>query len=118
MTVQDFRKDLHKIPEIGYCENKKKKYITSVLENCDCKIFQVKETGLVVFFDFGCNSTVCIRADMDALPIRENTGLPFSSIHEGVMHACGHDGHIAMALSTAVYVDCIKKEGKKLWMKK
>lgn len=49
--------------------------------------------------------TVCLRADMDALPVTEATGLPFSSRHEGCMHACGHDTHTAMLLAT----------GKVLW---
>ena len=114
MTVQEYRKDLHKIPEIGYCEFETKKYILSTLKNCDCKIFQVDETGLIVFFDFGCKETVGIRSDIDALPIKENTGLPFASTHDGVMHACGHDGHMAMVLATALFVDEIKKAGKKL----
>lgn len=45
--------------------------------------------------------TLMIRADMDALPLKEETGLPFASVHEGAMHACGHDGHMAMALGAA-----------------
>ena len=52
--------------------------------------------------------TLLVRADMDALPITEATGLPFASQHPGVMHACGHDGHTAMALVTATAMNALK----------
>lgn len=104
--------DLHKIPEIGYREFETKRYIMSALSKLDCKIFEMGETGVVAFFDFGKAQTVGIRADMDALPIKEDTGLSFASTREGYMHACGHDGHMAMALAAAAYVDGAKKQGK------
>jgi len=53
------------------------------------------------FFDFGKPDTIAFRADMDALPIGENSGLDFASAHAGCMHACGHDGHMAIALELA-----------------
>lgn len=114
MTAQEFRMDLHKIPEEGYKEFKTKQYILSHLGTYDCKIFEIEETGLVAFFDFGKQSATAIRTDIDALPIKEQTGLPFASVHEGYMHACGHDGHMAMALATAQYVTDLKKSGKEL----
>ena len=113
MTARDFRKDLHRIPEIGYRENETKKYILSVLDGLGCEIFHIKETGIAAFFDFGRDSALCIRADMDALQIKEETGLPFASAHEGFMHACGHDGHMAMALEAALYTAELKKSGAK-----
>ena len=56
--------------------------------------------------------TLMIRADMDALPLKEDTGLPFASEHEGVMHACGHDAHMAMVLGAATVLNKIKNELK------
>ena len=51
--------------------------------------------------NFGEGPVIGFRADMDALPIQETSGLPFASKNDGVMHACGHDGHVAMLLATA-----------------
>lgn len=112
MTVQKLRMDLHQIPEVGFCEFETKQYIMSVLKPLDCKIFEVGNTGVVAFFDFGKQKTVGIRADIDGLPIKEDTGLHFASKRYGFMHACGHDAHTAMALAVAMYVDECKKQGK------
>jgi len=56
------------------------------------------DSAVCAYFDFGAADTLAFRAEMDALPIAEQTGLPFSSQHSGKMHACGHDGHMAMVL--------------------
>ena len=62
----------------------------------------IAKTGVVGLLELGKEGkTLMIRADMDALPVQEKTGLPFTSTHEGVMHACGHDAHMAMALGAA-----------------
>ncbi|MBQ9715841.1 MAG: amidohydrolase [Clostridia bacterium] len=111
MSVQKFRMDLHQIPEVGFCEFETKQYILSVLKLLDCQIFEIG-TGTVAFFDFGKQKTVGVRADIDGLPIVEDTGLPFASKRYGYMHACGHDSHTAMALAVATYVDDCKKQGK------
>ena len=55
--------------------------------------------GLAAYFDFGCRETALFRSDMDALPVEEPPGCPFASRHPGRMHACGHDGHMAMLLA-------------------
>ncbi|MBE5748623.1 MAG: amidohydrolase [Clostridiales bacterium] len=111
MTVQQLRMDLHQMPEVGFCEFETKQYILSVLKKLDCKIFEIG-TGTVAFFDFEQEKTVGIRADIDGLPIVEDTGLAFASKRYGFMHACGHDSHTAMALTVAIYVDECKKQGK------
>jgi amidohydrolase len=54
--------------------------------------------------------TLLLRADMDALPVTEDTGLPFASAHDGVMHACGHDAHVAMVLVAATVLNRVKDE--------
>ena len=64
-------------------------------------MFSPAESALCAFFDFGRDHSLAFRADMDALPVSEATGLPFASCHPGKMHACGHDGHMAIALELA-----------------
>lgn len=85
-------------------------YIKNVLSQYDCEIGTIAKTGITAFFDFGKKETLCFRADMDALPITEETGLPFASKNDGCMHACGHDGHMANALSFAGILNEYKKE--------
>ena len=111
--VTKFRRDLHKIPELGFFVYRTGTYIRNVLSEFDCSISTIAKTGIVAFFDFGQSETICFRADMDALPIEEETSLPFSSEIEGCMHACGHDGHMANALCFAGILNDYKKEGKK-----
>lgn len=97
----EHRRALHQIPELSYNEFQTKEYILSVLKNCNCEIVEVLSTGVCAWFNKGKKDTIAFRADMDALPIQEETGLPFASKHIGKMHACGHDGHMAMLLGFA-----------------
>ena len=92
-------RDLYQIPELGFFVYQTGDYIRSILSKYDCEIRTVVKTGITAFFDFGKKESLCFRADMDALPIAEETGLSFASKNEGCMHACGHDGHMANALS-------------------
>ncbi|MDE6407703.1 MAG: amidohydrolase [Anaeroplasmataceae bacterium] len=105
MSVKEFRMNLHTIPEIGKCELKTKEYILNQLRSLSCKIYEPTPTGLVAYFNAHRDKTICFRADMDGLKITEKTDLPFSSIHPGYMHACGHDGHMAMLLEFALWAD-------------
>lgn len=107
--ITKFRRDLHRIPEVSRILPKTKAYIRSVLDKLDCEITEVMESGLCAYFDRGQSVTTAYRADMDALPITELNTHDFVSQHPGVMHACGHDGHMAMALSMAQYVDSCKE---------
>lgn len=95
------RRELHQIPETSYEEFKTKEYILSVLKDLNCEVIEVLSTGVCAWFNKGKEKTVAFRADMDALPIQEETGLPFASKHPGKMHACGHDGHMAILLGFA-----------------
>ena len=72
----------------------------------------VAGTGIVAHITgtLPSSKTIALRADMDALPITEETGLPFKSIHEGVMHACGHDVHMSSLLGTAMILNQLKNE--------
>lgn len=100
-----FRRELHQIPEIAEKEYKTSKYIINKLESfgiTDIKKFY--KTGIAAVIGDYKNPCIAFRADIDALPVKEETGLPFSSKHEGMMHACGHDGHTAVLLSLAKYL--------------
>ena len=81
----------------------------SVLSGLSCDVLEPCKGAVCAFFDLGRAETVAIRADMDALPIDEASGAAFSSEHPGRMHACGHDGHMAMALAAATWVDRVAR---------
>ena len=99
-----YRMDLHKIPELGFEEFKTQEYILNIVKDFDCTIHKVK-TGLILHFDSNADRTIAFRADMDALPISEETSLKFESTHPGKMHACGHDGHMAILLGLAQWLN-------------
>lgn len=103
-----YRQDLHQIPEIGFDLPKTHNYVKTVLENLGFKIKVYAKTGIVVVKKGKSNDTYAFRADMDALLINEKTNLSFTSKHDGMMHACGHDGHTAMLLGFAEYVSKLK----------
>lgn len=98
--IQDYR-ELHTIPEPDVRLPKTVHYIKNQLRKLNCQVFSPTEGSVCAFFDLGKRETVAFRADTDALPIREQTGLPWQSRHAGMMHACGHDGHTAILLELA-----------------
>ncbi|MDL4842154.1 N-acetyldiaminopimelate deacetylase [Aquibacillus rhizosphaerae] len=95
------RRDLHQIPEIGFQEYKTQKYLLDVISSFAQTHLEVKtwKTGILVRVQ-GENPkrTIGFRADMDGLPIKEDTEYNFQSLHEGNMHACGHDFHMTIGL--------------------
>lgn len=97
----EVRRDLHKIPEVGFKEVKTQRYLLTFLTHLPQDYLRVVtwKTGIVVKIE-GSNPTKCIgwRTDIDALPVFEETALDFRSEHVGFMHACGHDCHMAIAL--------------------
>ncbi len=99
------RRDLHRIPETGYDLDETFAYVEGVLGRLSCVVERPCRSCVTAWFDFGAAETVAIRADMDALPIEERSGVGFRSTHPGHMHACGHDAHMAMALVAAEWVD-------------
>ncbi len=105
------RRDLHRIPETGYNEAKTSAYVADYLRGEGLQVATgIAGTGVVGLLSTGRpGPTLLIRADMDALPITEATGLDFASGHPGLMHACGHDGHMAMALVTATLMNRLKE---------
>ncbi len=97
------RRALHRIPELDDRLPETAAYVTAELQKLGCAVFSPTEGSVCAFLDGGRPGTVAVRADMDALPVEEATGLTYASTHPGMMHACGHDGHTAMALSLASY---------------
>lgn len=97
------RRDLHKIPEVGYHLPKTAAYVAAELDRLEIPYrLSEKDSSIIADIEGGKpGKCIALRADMDALPITEETGLPFSSLHEGQMHACGHDAHISMLLGAA-----------------
>jgi N-acetyldiaminopimelate deacetylase len=100
------RRELHQIPELGFQEFKTQAYLLDYLSRLPEERLTIKkwETGLFVRIH-GLNPTKTIgyRADIDGLPITEETDLPFKSTHDGTMHACGHDFHMSIALGVLTH---------------
>ena len=97
------RRDIHREPELGFDTGKTAEKVLAALEGLPLDVETgVAENGIVATLEGeGDGPTVALRADMDALPILEDTGLPFASETEGKMHACGHDGHTSMLVGAA-----------------
>jgi len=110
-NIQDqlinWRRELHKIPEVGLETPKTRKFIETELDKMGIEYKSgYAKNGVVALIKKDKNNyddypTFAIRTDIDALEIQEETGLDFSSEHDGKMHACGHDAHTAMALGAA-----------------
>jgi amidohydrolase len=104
----EWRRQLHQKPELGFEEKITAEFIESKLQAWGIEHETgIAETGIVAIIKgtkFGTEKVLAIRADMDALPIREQNEVPYKSQHDGIMHACGHDGHTAIALGTAYYL--------------
>jgi len=99
-----YRRELHQIPELDFDLPKTRAYVRGVLSRYPCTVFEPCPSTICAFFDAGRDTAAAFRADMDALPVTESTGAPYASRHEGRMHACGHDGHMAMLLALAEVV--------------
>lgn len=96
------RRTIHAYPEYGFQEFKTARLISGTLEKLGAHVREgVAKTGVIGELGHG-KPIVAIRADMDALPIAEDTGLPFASIVPNMMHACGHDAHVTCALGAAM----------------
>jgi amidohydrolase len=92
----------HQHPELGFKEFRTAEFIETCLADLGLDPFRSAGTGVVAVLDSGNpGPTLILRADMDALPVTEDTGLAFASTTPGVMHACGHDAHMAMLLTAA-----------------
>ncbi len=101
--VVAWRRHLHAHPELGFQEHETARYVAQVLQEIGgLEITHPTATSVLARLrSTRPGRTIALRADMDALPVAEETGLPFSSQVPGVMHACGHDGHTAILLGAA-----------------
>ena len=107
--ITAWRRDIHEYPELMYDTNRTSATVAAKLREfgCDEVVEGIGRTGVVGVIKGRMNTrdhVVGLRADMDALPILEATGLPYASKTPGKMHACGHDGHTAMLLGAAKYL--------------
>ena len=108
--LTQLRRDLHRIPEVDFDLPETIAYVRAVLDPLaermaargqQVRVFSPARSAVCALFDRGMETATAIRADMDALPVSERTGVAFASTHAGMMHACGHDGHMAMVLALA-----------------
>ena len=108
LDLPDIYRDLHAHPELRYDVHRTAALVANKLKNfgCDEVVTGIGRTGVVgvIRGRKSGGKVVGLRADMDALPIAEETGLPYQSTEPGKMHACGHDGHTAMLLGAAKYL--------------
>jgi len=94
------RRHIHRNPELSFQEHETCAYISRRLESMNIQHSIIANTGIIALIGSG-ERCIALRADIDALPIEEETNLEFASCNEGVMHACGHDAHTAMLLGAA-----------------
>lgn len=117
--VTDLRRELHRCPELGGCEEKTQARIIAELTALGIETHTFDDCHAVMgVLKNGEGRCVAIRADMDALPIQEATGLPFASEVPGRMHACGHDAHMALALGSVMWLsrNCDQWRGTVKWL--
>ncbi|PIJ48692.1 peptidase M20 [Erwinia sp. OLTSP20] len=100
-----WRHQLHAYPELGYQEHHTAALVVSELRDCGLQVHTgLAGTGVIGTLENGPGPVIGLRADMDALPVSEQGENPWRSKNDGVMHACGHDGHTAMLLAAAHYL--------------
>jgi len=106
------RRDIHKHPELSFEEERTGEVVAQALESFGLSpTRQVAGTGVVADVGDGDGPIVVLRADLDALPMTEETGLPYASVNPGVMHSCAHDGHTACLLGAAALLAEAPPEG-------
>ena len=106
-----WRRHFHQYPETGFEEHETGRYIVEQLQGIDVEIqHPVAQTGVVALMSNGDGPTIALRADMDALPIQETGDVPYKSTRDGVMHACGHDAHMATLLGAATALDQLRDQ--------
>lgn len=103
--VKQWRQQIHSQPELGFKEFKTSSFIVDKLQSFGIEVHQgLGGTGVVGVLKNGSGPTIGIRADIDALPIKEQNDIAHKSTHENCMHACGHDGHTSVLLGTAKHL--------------
>ncbi len=106
----ELRRTIHANPELAFEEHETSALARGVLDELGIATASIARTGVIGTLEGGAaGGCVALRADMDALPIHEETGLPFASKKPGLMHACGHDAHTTMALGAAMILAEIRE---------
>lgn len=109
--ITELRRILHQNPEIGYKEFETQKILIEHLELLGLEIKKMAGTGIVANIKGKSpGKTVALRADMDALPIKEENDIPYKSLNDGFMHACGHDAHMSMVYGAALILNEMKDD--------
>ncbi|MCB0116191.1 MAG: M20/M25/M40 family metallo-hydrolase, partial [Caldilineaceae bacterium] len=94
--ISGWRREIHRYPELTFTEHRTAGLVNAALIDLGIKTeTEVAKTGVVGHIQGGSGPVVGLRADMDALPITEESGVDFGSTRPGIMHACGHDAHTA-----------------------
>lgn len=111
-TVVDIRQHLHQYPELSFEEYETSAYIQNILKKWGIEFNVIAKTGIVGLIKPSKSTTKCIalRADIDALPIFEENQSSYTSKHDGIMHACGHDVHTAILLGTILFINEQKEQ--------
>lgn len=109
--AREARRHLHAHPELSLRERETARFIRSSLDSPGILLMtpRMKTDVVALISGQGTGRNVTLRADMDALPLREETGLSYRSLHDGVMHACGHDGHTAMLMGAALVLERLRE---------
>jgi len=113
LEIVEIGRDIHQHPEIASQEHRTSEKVANWLANNDGILVKriVNSTGVVgLLNERSPDKTIALRADMDALPIVENTGAPYASIEHGRAHSCGHDGHTAILMGTAKVLSKLRSE--------
>ena len=111
-TIIETRRDIHKHPELSFQEIRTSKLVADRLNKFGLKVqTNVGKTGVIgTLKGSKKGKTIALRADMDALPIQETGNAAYKSINKGVMHACGHDAHVAILLGAAEILSQKRKD--------
>ena len=109
--IQKVFRWLHQHPEVSHKEQKTNQYLREELDKMGVFYLAPKDNITIAVIDSGkTGKTIGLRCDTDALPVKEETGLSYASQYDGVMHACGHDAHMAMGIGTAKILSEHKEE--------
>jgi IAA-amino acid hydrolase len=111
--IQNWRREIHRYPELTFTEHRTAGLVNAVLVDLGLETeTEVAKTGVVGHIRGGAGPVVGLRADMDALPIHEESGVDYNSTRPGIMHACGHDAHTAMLLGAATILQGLASQGR------